>query len=618
MKISIQKKIIQIGLYIIYDIAMIALAYLMAVLMFSFLDRPINVDGLKVALPFIIIIKIVIFALTGFYRIMSNQLSFEDVLKFSVVNVLANLLIVIFLALSKTEFMHKSAYLFISFAEIVLLALARVVNRIIDYIKVHYDYPQTVGKRTLIIGAGASGEAVIKELYRNKETRIIPVGFLDDNQEKIGLTLHGVNILGPIDDINYYVEKYNVDEVIVAINNFPANQFLKVEELIERKSVKIKKMISVSEYSEDFKPEIIDVKIDDLLERPEVVLSIERIADLIKNETVLVLGGGGSVGSELCRQIYRLSPKHLIIFDIFENNAYEIQQELIRQAKRLDQPLNLSVWIGSIYNKDRLQTLFETFKPTVVFHAAAYKHVPLMEESAIEAIRTNIIGTYYVSTLALQHEVKNFVFVSSDKAVRPTNMMGATKRFAELIILEQVRQNSKTKFSSVRFGNVLGSSGSVIPLFKKQIEEGGPVTVTHPEITRFFMTISEAVGLILECGAFAEGGEVFILDMGEPVRIVDIAEKIISLAGYRPHIDIKITFTGLRPGEKLFEELLVDPANKNQVRTQHKQILIEKQETIDREKLQLDEIIAKIDQLTNEEAKALIADIIQTYNRFDK
>ncbi|MBE0700478.1 MAG: polysaccharide biosynthesis protein, partial [Acholeplasmataceae bacterium] len=316
-----------------------------------------------------------------------------------------------------------------------------------------------------------------------------------------------------------------------------------------------------------------------------------------------------------CRQIAELKPKQLIIFDIYENNAYEIQMELLRtlQKEHRDHEFELTVLIGSVYNLKRLEDVFIACKPTIVFHAAAYKHVPLMEDSAVEAVRTNIMGTYNTALLSNKYGIKKFVLVSSDKAVRSTNIMGATKRFAELIIQEQQTKSTGTKFTAVRFGNVLGSNGSVIPLFKKQIADGGPVTVTHKEITRYFMTIPEAVGLILQCAVFAEGGEVFILDMGEPVKIIDLAERMIRLTGLKPYEDIDIEFTGLRPGEKLYEEILVDHNHAAHKQTENDKIFIEAQSDTECQILKLDKIFSTFEDADNEEVKQMISKIIKSY-----
>ena len=439
--------------------------------------------------------------------------------------------------------------------------------------------------------------------------------FLDDDIEKHDKRLMGIKIAGNLSELEYYLDLYRIEEVIIAVKDFPLKKLQEIGEVITKRNIRFKRLSGMMEDVDESRPIISEIRIEDLLNREEITLDNDHIAKYIENEVVLVTGGGGSIGSELCRQIAELHPKQLIIFDIYENNAYDIQQELLRKFKKEGRSLDLQVWIGSVYNIDRVRQLFETFKPTVVFHAAAYKHVPLMEDSAVEAVRTNVIGTYNVSSMSNTFNVKKFVMVSSDKAVRSTNVMGATKRYAELIVQEQQNHSKKTKFSAVRFGNVLGSNGSVIPLFKKQISDGGPITVTHPEITRYFMTIPEAVGLILQCGVFANGGEVFILDMGEPVKITDLAEKMIRLAGLKPYEDIKIEFIGLRPGEKLYEELLVDEAHEDQYQTKHDKIFIEKQRDVANDELNLKMIFEEIEKLTNEEVKVCLAKIITTYNR---
>ena len=611
---SKMKRIKQLIVVITFDVIAILTTYLIAILMFMVLKIPVDTEELFYALPVIIVFKISVFAIFGMYNMLVNHIGFEDVIKISVATIFTNVSIVVFIWLTDMEFMYKSSYYFITIAEIFLFILPRVANRIILYFKINWDWNKALGRRTLIIGAGSAGEAVLKEIYRNKDLNNLPMGFLDDDHTKIGSRLSGVKILGPLNAINTYIEEYKIEEIVIAINDFSNKKIRELNQLIEKKNIRIKKMLSVSEFNEDSRPKIIDVKIEDLLNRQEISLDDREISSFIKGEVVLVTGGGGSIGSELCRQIAKFDPKQLIIFDIYENNAYDIQQEILRNFKKENKEIDLKVWIGSVYNDHRLEDLFKTFKPTLVFHAAAYKHVPLMEDSAVEAVRTNVIGTYNTSVLSKKYGVKKFVLVSSDKAVRSTNIMGATKRYAELIIQDQQNGQTKTKFSAVRFGNVLGSNGSVIPLFKKQIEDGGPVTVTHPEITRYFMTISEAVGLILQCGVFAKGGEVFILDMGEPVRIIDLAEKMISLNGLKPYEDIKIEFTGLRPGEKLFEELLVDRNRKDHCQTGNDKIAIEKQRDVEADELAMDKITKELESLTNEEVKLFVADIVKTYN----
>jgi FlaA1/EpsC-like NDP-sugar epimerase len=615
MNESKMKRIKQILVFITFDIIAILITYLIAILMFMVLEIPVDTNEMLYVLPGIIVFKIGVFALFGMYNMLVNHIGFEDVIKISVATAFTNISIVVFIWLSDMAFMYKSTYYFITIAEIFLFIIPRVANRIILYFKINWDWNKALGRRTLIIGAGSAGEAVLKEIYRNKDLNNMPMGFLDDDHSKIGSRLSGIKILGPLDAINQYIEEYKIEEIVIAINDFPNKKIRELNELIEKKNIRIKKMLSVAEFNEDSRPKIIDVKIEDLLNRQEISLDDNEISSFIKGEVVLVTGGGGSIGSELCRQIVKFEPKQLIIFDIYENNAYDIQQEILRNFKKEEKEIDLQVWIGSVYNYHRLEALFKTFRPTLVFHAAAYKHVPLMEDSAVEAVRTNVIGTYNCSSLSKKYEVKKFVLVSSDKAVRSTNIMGATKRYAELIIQEEQNGQTKTKFSAVRFGNVLGSNGSVIPLFKKQIEDGGPVTVTHPEITRYFMTIPEAVGLILQCGVFAQGREVFILDMGEPVKIIDLAEKMIRLNGLKPYEDIKIEFSGLRPGEKLFEELLVDHNHKDQCKTGNDKIFIEKQRDVEADELAIDTIKDKLESLSNEEIKSFVAGVIKTYNR---
>ena len=615
MKKSDFKRYLKLSKYVFFDAIMIAVSYFIAIFMFVVLELPLDQTSLLIALPSVIIFKLIVFYLTGLYKMLENHVGFEDVIKIAFVAIFSNIIIVLFIATTNINFMYKSAYFFITIAEIGLVTLPRIANRIIIYIKTNYDWNRALGKRTLIVGAGDAGELVVKEIYRNKELNNMPLAFVDDNKDKIGNRLLGIQIIGPINRIKEYIDVYKIEEVIIAINYYPNKEMQKLVQMVADKNVKIKKLLSMTNVDAHQKPQIIDVKIEDLLNRDEIILDDDCIKDFIKDEVVLVTGGGGSIGSELCRQIAELNPKQLIIFDIYENNAYDVQQELLRKFHKAHKPLDLKVLIGSVYNRQRLEHVYKTYKPTVVFHAAAYKHVPLMEDSAVEAVRTNVIGTFNASSLANQYNVKKFVLVSSDKAVRSTNVMGATKRYAELIIQEQQSHAKDTKFSSVRFGNVLGSNGSVIPLFKKQIADGGPVTVTHQDITRYFMTIPEAVGLILQCGVYAQGGEVFILDMGDPVRIVDLAEKMISLAGLRPNEDIKIEITGLRPGEKLFEELLVDHNHEDQHRTPNNKIYIEKQREVLESELELEKIIETLESYSNEDVKVFVGKVIPSYKR---
>ena len=408
--------------------------------------------------------------------------------------------------------------------------------------------------RVLIIGAGQAGEMVIREIKNNPQINKRVVGIIDDDINKLGRRIHGIKILGTTEDIDRIVKEEFVDEIILAMARVSKKRKREIIEICNNKC-KLKTVPGIFEIIDgkvDIK-NIRDVEIEDLLGREPIKTNLEEISDYLENKVVMVTGGGGSIGSELCRQIAGFNPKELIIVDNYENNAYAIQQELVR---KYGNKLNLKTIIASIREEVRMEEIFSQYRPEVVFHAAAHKHVPLMEASPSEAIKNNIFGTQNVAKLADKYEAKRFVLISTDKAVNPTNIMGATKRAAEMII-QTMNEKSKTEYVAVRFGNVLGSNGSVIPLFKKQIEEGGPITVTHPDIIRYFMTIPEAVGLVIQAGAMAKGGEIFVLDMGDPVKIVDLAKNLIKLSGLEPGIDIKIEFSGLRPGEKLYEELLM-------------------------------------------------------------
>lgn len=616
MPIKLNKKQLlhDIGMMIV-DAMLIFLSYIAMISLFIGVqfDYDIDFQMLAIALPFVIIFKLALMYFSGIYRMLSRHVGFEDVMRISFAAIVGNVIIVVFIAVSNQLFMFKTAYIFITPIEIIFLTIPRVLNRIRLFFKTNIFVNTNEGRRTLIIGAGSAGELVLREIYRNKDLTNHPVAFVDDNPNKIGQKLNGVLIVGPVEKISQFIEDLNVEEIILAIADYPIQKLNWLVNEVSKYKIKVKKLLSYSDVDRN-NPKIVNVKVEDLLNRQEIHLDNQGISDFIKDEVVLVTGGGGSIGSELCRQIAELKPKALVIFDIYENNAYEIQQELLRKFSKESRShdLNLIVRIGSVYNKQRLETIFKEFKPTIVFHAAAYKHVPLMEDSAVEAVRTNVIGTYNTAELSNKYGVKKFVLVSSDKAVRSTNIMGATKRFAELIIQNQQKENG-TKFSAVRFGNVLGSNGSVIPLFKKQIEDGGPVTVTHPEINRFFMTIPEAVSLILQSAVYAEGGEVFILDMGQPVKIVDLAKKMISLAGLIPDKDIKIEFTGLRPGEKLFEELLVDHNYTDHKATDNDKIYIEKQREVCDEELSLVDILLTFEDKSNEEIKHLVSSVVKTY-----
>lgn len=408
--------------------------------------------------------------------------------------------------------------------------------------------------RVMIIGAGRSGASVLREMQTSPHSRGKVICILDNDAKKIGKYIHGVKVVNNCHHIPEMVEKYRIDKIILAIPSASNSEKRFIIEECQKTKCTLNIVPSITQLTngEVRLEKIRNVEIEDLLGRDSIKVDMSEIKEFISGKTVLVTGGGGSIGSELCRQIAIYNPTKLIIFDIYENNAYSIQQEL--RAKYPE--LTLDVIIGSVRDIHRVDSLFEKYKPDIVYHAAAHKHVPLMEDSPNEAIKNNVFGTYNVANSANKHGVSTFVLISTDKAVNPTNIMGASKRLCEMII-ECFAKISKTRYVAVRFGNVLGSNGSVIPLFRKQIARGGPVTVTHKDIIRYFMTIPEAVSLVLQAGYYANGGEIFVLDMGQPVKIDDLARRMIKLSGFEPDVDIMIEYTGLRPGEKLYEELLM-------------------------------------------------------------
>lgn len=409
-------------------------------------------------------------------------------------------------------------------------------------------------KRVMIIGAGDAGRVIIKEILDSSFLTMKVCCVIDDDYNKTGRYISGIPIVGDRFAILKNVEKYKIDKIILAMPSASKEERKEILEICKMAKCELKTLPGMYQLidGELNIGKLRDVEITDLLGRDPIQVNLDEIMGYVEQKVVMVTGGGGSIGSELCRQIAMYHPKQLIIFDVYENNAYEIQQELNRHYPDLD----LVVLIGSVRNTHRIETVFEKYRPDIVYHAAAHKHVPLMEDSPNEAIKNNVFGTYKTAKAASEYGVKRFVLISTDKAVNPTNIMGASKRLCEMIV-QSFDKISKTEFVAVRFGNVLGSNGSVIPLFKKQIAEGGPVTVTHKDIIRYFMTIPEAVSLVLQAGAYARGGEIFVLEMGAPVRIDDMARNLIRLSGYTPDVDIKIEYTGLRPGEKLYEELLM-------------------------------------------------------------
>ena len=468
---------------------------------------------------------------------------------------------------------------------------------------------------TMVVGAGAGGFMMIREMKNSKHlNRKIPC-IIDDDPKKIGTWLQGIPVVGSKEEIPAMVKRYGIEEIVIAIPTLAPDKRRELLEICQQTACKILMLPGIYQMvNQEVDVSMLrEVQIEDLLGRDPVRLKMDEIGAYIENKVILVTGGGGSIGSELCRQAALHNPKQLIILDIYENNAYSIQLELKKKYPNLD----LVTLIGSVRDKKRVEEIFRLYRPEIVCHAAAHKHVPLMEDSPNEAVKNNILGTYNVATAANKYHARKMVLISTDKAVRPTNVMGASKRICEIII-QVFAQFSSTEYAAVRFGNVLGSNGSVIPLFREQIKNGGPVTVTHPDIIRYFMTIPEAVNLVLQCGAYAKGGEVFILDMGEPVKILDLAKKMIRLSGHVPGKDIEIKFTGLRPGEKLYEELLID--EDNLIDTDNKRIFVAQMgrldpvETIRKIKKLIDSAYGETDQI-REQIKELVPEYHEEKSR---
>lgn len=462
----------------------------------------------------------------------------------------------------------------------------------------------------MIIGAGEAGNTIIKEIVSSNYSTMVIRCIIDDDKNKWGQFIQGIKVVGGRDKIIESADLYDIDEIFLAIPSASRTQIREMLEICKETNCKLRSLPGLYQLvnGEVNVSKLRDVEVEDLLGREPIRVDLDSILGYVQNKVVLVTGGGGSIGSELCRQIATHRPAQLIVFDIYENNAYDLQQEL----KETFPELKLTVLIGSVRNTNRINSVFETYQPDIVYHAAAHKHVPLMEDSPNEAVKNNVLGTFKTAMAAAQNNAKKFVMISTDKAVNPTNIMGASKRICEMII-QTFNRHYDTEFVAVRFGNVLGSNGSVIPLFKKQIAAGGPVTVTHPDIIRYFMTIPEAVSLVLQAGAYASGGEIFILDMGEPVKILDLAKNLIRLSGYKVDEDIKIVFTGLRPGEKLYEELLMgeegmqDTENKlihigRPIELDERQFFIQLKKLEDASKSEIDDI------------RPLIQEIVPTYH----
>ena len=519
------------------------------------------------------------------------------------------------MAIYKIKFdilMPRSYFIIQLFLLIALTCISRFGYRVFRAILIRLENTKKT-TNTMLIGAGDAGRIIIDEVRMNKNSQDVRIScVIDDNKSKVGSYIKGIKICGTVKDIEKKAIEYDIKDIIIAIPSAPKEKISKIVTECQKTKANIKILPSIySSLSGTAKTGVINkvrpLSYEDFLGRDQIVVNDQEISDNLENKVVLVTGGGGSIGSELCRQIAAANPKTLIIFDIYENNAYEIQQELFRTHPELD----LHTIIGSVRDIDRLEKVYKEFEIDQVYHAAAHKHVPLMEVSPNEAIKNNCLGTLNVAKLCDKYKVKKMVLISTDKAVRPTNVMGASKRICEMIVQTYDKLSKDTDYVAVRFGNVLGSNGSVIPLFLKQIDEGGPVTVTHKEMTRFFMTIPEAVSLVLQAGCYAKGGEIFVLDMGKPVKIYDLAQKLIRYKGYEPDIDIPIKITGLRPGEKMYEEILMDEEGLQE--TPNKLIHIGKPIKISKTFMEdLDELI-KAAYKNKDDIKDKVAKIVTTY-----
>ena len=556
-KVNYQLLIRRVCLIILDILCIIAASFLALLTRFEFDFHQIPPEFLKVIYeygPFIIVVTLIIFTFFHVYSSLWEYAGIEEVFSLIAACLLSAVAKIVVISFTWST-MPRSWYVLDTMYLMILIGTTRVSYRLIRLRRQNRKFPWVKRKKVMIIGGGEAGRTMITEIQNSKYLDQKVACIIDDDPKKIGRYIKGIKVVGNRDSIKKNVKRYNIQQIILTIPSVNSARIRPIVEICQDTNCELMILPGVYQLvtGEVKASKLRPVKIEDLLGRDEVHINLNEIMDYVSGKVIMVTGGGGSIGSELCRQIAEHRPKQLIIFDIYENNAYDIQQELVRKHPELD----LVVLIGSVRDENRIDSIFEQYHPEIIYHAAAHKHVPLMEDSPNEAIKNNVLGTYNMVRMADKWNVKRFVQISTDKAVNPTNIMGASKRICEMII-QTYNKESNTEYVAVRFGNVLGSNGSVIPLFKKQIAEGGPVTVTHPEIIRYFMTIPEAVSLVLQAGAYAKGGEIFVLDMGDPVKILDLAKNMIRLSGYKVDQDIKIEFTGLRPGEKLFEELLMD------------------------------------------------------------
>ena len=601
---------------LLIDIILINLAYVISFyIRFDSLVPQEYVLAFYKFMPLIVLIYVISFYITKLYSSSWSKAGIDEFLQGlfgCLLGISLNLIVMFALPLRVPNLVTTISGVFIILFVLGFRMSFRVYDRILLYI---HSINKEGKENLLIIGAGSCAQIAITEIRKNSSMKYNIIGLLDDDRNKIKTHLSGFKVLGSTREIKSIVDKKKIDTVLLAIPSICLVEKKRIIDECQSSGVKIKVMPGISEMIDNGENEkqMRDIDLKDLLGREEVNLDKSGISEYITNKVILVTGGGGSIGSELCRQISRFNPKKLIILDIYENNAYDLQMELRRKVPNL----NHDVVIASIRDRHKIEEVFKAYKPNVVFHAAAHKHVPLMEFNPEEAIKNNVLGTINVAEIASKYCCEKFVLISTDKAVNPTNVMGATKRLCEMIV-QSINEKSNTDFVAVRFGNVLGSNGSVIPLFKKQIEEGGPITLTHRDITRYFMLIPEAAQLVLQAGVFAKGGEIFVLDMGKPVKIYDLAVELIKLSGYVPEKDIKIEVVGLRPGEKLYEELLM--AENKLSETKHEKIFIEMPAKIEYTVLKerITELIDASNKGNKEKVKIELKKIVPTYTRLDE
>jgi len=601
-------------LLLIYDAMAIIVSMFMALFVrfeFSINDRFLFYwPNIVSYTPVILVVSLLIFAICSLYSSIWTYASIREMVNITVASLFITIFqVAIFFLLEPSGNRLPRSYfvLFCGFV-FVLTFFIRFLYRAIREFK-NINRPLKVMKKVMIVGAGEAGDSLIKEIKANPHLNKKVVCIIDDAKVKVGKKIHGIRIVGGRTEIIEAAKDFKIDEILIAVPSAKADDRKEILNLckLTGKEMMILPGIYQIVNGEVSIGQLKEVDVNDLLGRDPIKVDLNSIMDYVSGKVIMVTGGGGSIGSELCRQIAVHKPKKLIIVDIYENSAYDIQLELKHNFPYLD----LEVLIASVRNTKRIEHIFEEYRPNIVYHAAAHKHVPLMEDSPNEAIKNNVLGTWKIAEAAHKWGVKKFVMISTDKAVNPTSIMGASKRICEMII-QTYSKKSATEFVAVRFGNVLGSNGSVIPLFKKQIAEGGPVTITHPDIIRYFMTIPEAVSLVLQAGAYAKGGEIFVLDMGKPVKIADLAKNLILLSGHKPDEDIKIIYTGLRPGEKLYEELLMDEEGLEN--TENELIHIGKPIEIDEEKF-----MAQLEQIRDyvedepDDIKHYVKQIVPTY-----